>query len=115
LGDECFDFILGEFAWGGFATEFPFQTPAFSLDLGNPSGGDGDVAVVFEECSVLGEFGGAFFELATQLEVAAFVAIGCRPAGGGQCLGGGVEVTALSDLDKALDQATAAIGKMMPS
>ena len=61
------------------------------LIFGDPSGGDGDVAVVFEECPVFGKLGIAFIELASQLEITGFVVIGCCPACGGQLRGGGVE------------------------
>jgi hypothetical protein len=46
------------------------------LDLGDPYGGAGDVTVVFEECSVLGEYGVAFFEAAATFEDATLVVVG---------------------------------------
>jgi len=75
LGDERFAFIFGEFACGGFAAELSLNVLAFLLDLGDPGGGDDDVAVVFEERPVLGEFDVAFFEQATQFEDATLVVV----------------------------------------
>ena len=54
-------------------SEFPFDGLALSLDFGDPGGNDGDVAVMFEQGPVSGEFGVALFELAAKVELASMV------------------------------------------
>ena len=84
LGDHCFDLVGGEFPLGRFAAEFPFEVLSFSFDFGDPSGGDGEVAVVFEEGPVFGEFGVAVFELTAQVNDSGLVVVGgCGFVGGG--------------------------------
>ena len=99
LGNHCFDLVGGESPLGRFASQFAFQLLALSFYFGDPSGGDCEVAVVFEEGPVLGEFGVAVLEPTAQVEDSGLVVVGGGGlVGGGQASGGVLDVFTVEEV-----------------